>query len=201
MNFSLQNSFVLVKPYYDLALRTRLLHWTVACLGAIVLGSVLVFGVLGNVLEDTKVEVAQMEAKLKKIDMISSGVQNMDNVIAQLTDELNGHRQRTLRPQKQAEVISFLSQTTEGLGIKINNIAPVVKTKQQIDKDKGKPIKQTLFELDIFASYRILGEFFYHLKAAPLILTIEQFDAKPADQKPELLHIYMIISAYVEAVN
>lgn len=201
MNFSLQNKWTALKPYYELSIRTRLMHWIIAFLGSILVGCILVFGVLGNVLEDSRVKVAQLDGKLKKIDMISSGVSNMDVIIGQLRDELAGHQQKTLRPQKQAEVISFISQTTEGLEIQINNISPATKTKQQLDNEKGKTITQALFELDILCSYRTLGQFFYALKKAPLILTVEQFDADRADQNSNLLHVYMIISAYVEPVT
>lgn len=200
MKAVLSGRLALLKPYFEMSLRTRLLHWVGALLGVILAGSILIFLVLGGILQKVKVEGAELQAKMKKIEMISTGANNIDLILRQLEGELQGHRQKTLRPQKQAEVISFISQTTENLGIDIKNISPAAKTNEQLEKEKGKAVTQALFEMEFMASYRVLGQFFYELKKAPLILTVEKFDAKPAQSNSELLYVYMVISAYVEAL-
>lgn len=200
MKVSLDGRLALLKPYVEMSLRTRLLHWIGIFLGVILTGFILIFVVLGGILQNVKVQGAELQAKMKKIEMISTGANNIDLVIRQLDSELQGHRLKTLRPQKQAEVISFISQTTENLGIDIKNISPAVKTNEQLEKEKGKAVTQALFEMEFIASYRILGQFFYEIKKAPLILTVERFDAKPAQSNSDMLHIYMVISAYVEAL-
>lgn len=183
------------KGFVKVAVHTRFAHSVLMAAVVFLIGMFAVLQPMRGFLGKRQDYVFKVQQRLQRVESFDEGSGNFDIVLGRLRNELNDLNRRVLRTGEQAKVISILTKKTEDLGITILNIKPVPVTSVSEDP-KPKRMKASLFELEMVCRYKTLGVFLEELAKAPLILTIENFEAEPAADRSPLLNISMTVAAY-----
>ncbi|MDP3921656.1 MAG: hypothetical protein Q8R76_12730 [Candidatus Omnitrophota bacterium] len=180
-----------------MAVRTQFAHWAAAVIVSLAVAVTVVVLPLTRHLRVLHERVEKVQVKMEKVEGISRGARDFNRILDELSDEFRELKTQVLQPGEQAKVISLLTQTAEDLNITILSMNPILK-KETAEAGEEKKIRPALFEVEMSCHYKTLGVFFERLTAAPLILTVEGFDARPEVPNAPVLNVRLLVAAYVE---
>lgn len=179
--------------------RTRLLHWLCAFLVILAAGGFLILRPLGSMARNIEADIQRVSGKRLKIESVAKGAKDFNLILGLFEEEYRELKAKTLRAGQQAKVISELTRMTGDSEVTILGIKPVSQAEPSAGPE-GSKLKPVFFEIHMAGKYKNFGAFLENLFGAPLIFTVEEFEAKAGSQDSPLLNIRMVLAAYEESL-